>query len=257
MATPACKIEQLHTAKPREKYSVFVANDEYMKTQCYKLRFDVFSKEFGASLKGQPEGIDKDRFDDHCSQLVVLDNQTSELIATTRLLDNTGRNATGMFYSESEFDLSNILHPDVAFMEVGRTCIHPAYRRGAALAMLWQGIARLVLERKIDYLIGCASIPLAHGDKYITNIMQHIYQSHYAPESLRVRPLVPLRLGEETPQPDDIILPTLLKGYLRQGALICGEPYWDAAFGVADVFVLLECGQITSRYTRHFIDRIQ
>ena len=49
---------------------------------------------------------------------------------------------------------------------------------------------------------------------------------------------------------------TLLRAYLRQGAIICGEPYWDAAFGVADVFVLLECDRITNRYTKHFIDRI-
>jgi len=249
MATPAHRVEQLQKIRPQENYSVFLADDEQTRIQCYKLRYDIFSDELGAEVRGQEEGLDKDRFDDHCQHLVVYDNQSNELIATTRLLNNDGRAITGLFYSESEFDLSNILHPDVAFMEVGRTCIHPAYRKGAVLAMLWQGIARAVVAKKIDYLIGCASIPLSNGDKYITGIMHHIYQSHYAPESLRVRPLVPLRLNEDYPLPDDVILPTLLKGYLRQGALICGEPYWDAAFGVADVFVLLECGQITSRYT--------
>ncbi len=257
MAIPANEIRKLHRAKPGDKYSVFVANDQQTKQACYRLRYDVFSNEMGADVRGQEEGLDKDRFDDHCLHLVVYDNQTNDLIATTRLLDNDGRQKTGMFYSESEFDLGNIIDSDAKFMEVGRTCIHPDYRRGAALAMLWQGIARLVVDKKIDYLIGCASIPLANGDKYINAVMQHIYRSHYTPESLRVRPLVPLRLNENCPQPDDVILPTLLKGYLRQGALICGEPYWDAAFGVADVFVLLECGQITSRYSKHFIDRIQ
>ena len=48
----------------------------------------------------------------------------------------------------------------------------------------------------------------------------------------------------------------LLKAYLRQGAVICGEPYWDAGFGVADVFVLLQSDQISNRYVKHFIDRI-
>ena len=160
-----------------------------------------------------------------------------------------------MFYSETEFDLSNVINPDVSFIEIGRTCIHPAYRRGAVLAMLWRGIADIVVKNKIDYLIGCASIPLSNGDKYISSVMNHIQLNHYAPECLRVHPRIPLRLNDEQPHADDAILPTLLKAYLRQGALICGQPYWDAAFGVADVFVLLESSKITSRYSEHFIER--
>lgn len=257
MATPAYELANLTGVKRSERYSVFLADDDATKNACYKLRYDVFANELGAEVRGQEAGMDRDRFDDYCYHLVVYDNRTNELVATTRLLDNHGREHTGIFYSETEFELSNILDTDVSFMEVGRTCIHPAYRRGAALAMLWQGIARVVVDRKIDYLIGCASIPLSNGDRYITSVMHSIYQNHYAPESLRVRPLLPLRLSEEGPQPDDVILPTLLRGYLRQGAVICGQPYWDAAFGVADVFVLLECGRIATRYHKHFINRIQ
>ena len=47
----------------------------------------------------------------------------------------------------------------------------------------------------------------------------------------------------------------MLKGYLRQGAMICGEPYWDAEFNVADVFVLLPCEKMSSRYQRHFFQQ--
>ena len=68
--------------------------------------------------------------------------------------------------------------------------------------------------------------------------------------------MIPLRLEADQPLADDVILPTLLKAYLRQGAVICGEPYWDAGFGVADVFVLLQSDQISNRYVKHFIDRI-
>ena len=34
------------------------------------------------------------------------------------------------------------------------------------------------------------------------------------------------------------------------------DPYWDATFGVADVFVLLDSSKISHRYTKHFIERI-
>jgi putative hemolysin len=122
--------------------------------------------------------------------------------------------------------------------------------------MLWQGIARFVVENKIDTLFGSCSIPISHGDKYITHVMHHLRENHFAPDNLRVQPRIPLRLGRVGPKADDVILPTLLKAYLRQGAYICGEPHWDAAFGVADVFVLLECSKISHRYTKHFIERI-
>lgn len=251
MATQAHDV--INRINKQEKYSVFVTNDKLTAQLCYKLRYDVFASELGAELNNVEDGLDKDRFDEHCQHVVVYDNNTSELVATTRLLDNEGRKKTGMFYSETEFNLENVLNSEAKFMEVGRTCIHPAYRRGAVLAMLWHGIAGEVINKNIDYLIGCASMPLSNGDKYITSVMKHIYQHHYAPNSLRVQPLIPLRLCLNEPQPDDVILPTLLKGYVRQGAVICGNPFWDASFGVADVFVLLESSQITNRYTKHFI----
>ncbi len=253
MAIPAYDVVNL--LSKQNKYTVFLADDEHTKQLCYQLRYDVFANELGADISISKSGVDKDRFDDHCQHLVVFDNRINEIVATTRLLDNSGRQHTGVFYSETEFDLTNIINPDVNFIEVGRTCIHPAYRRGSVLAMLWRGIADIVVSNKIDYLIGCASIPLSNGDKYINSVMSHIHQHHYAPESLRVQPLVPLRLDDELPHADDAILPVLLKAYVRQGALICGQPYWDAAFGVADVFVLLESSKITSRYTKHFIER--
>ena len=255
MAIPAYDIVNL--INKQERYSVLIAEDEHTKKLCYKLRFDVFAKELGADMSIATNGEDKDRFDEHCQHLVVFDNTTNEIVATTRLLDNKGRDNIGMFYSETEFNIDNILNESINYIEVGRTCIHPAYRRGAVLAMLWRGIAEIVINNKIDYLIGCASIPLNGGDKYISSIMKHIFQHHYAPESLRVQPRIPLRLSDEENQADDAILPTLLKAYVRQGAIICGQPYYDAAFGVADVFILLESSKISCRYSKHFIQRKQ
>jgi putative hemolysin len=255
MAIPASEMLEMHAEHSTEKFSVFLATNELQKRDCYRLRFEVFANEMGAEVRGDAPGIDKDEFDDYCRHLVVRDNHSGDIIATTRLLDNAGRAAVGSFYSETEFDLTSILNSQQRFMEVGRTCIHPNYRRGAALAMLWQGIAKLVLAEQIDSLIGCASVQLSLGDRYLRALMQQVRENHFTPAHLRVRPLVPLRLLPEEPMPDNVIMPTLLKGYLRQGALICGEPYLDAAFGVADVFVLLDCKHISARYTRHFLER--
>lgn len=255
MADLAINVE--NHAMNKDKYTVLLADDNYSKQLCYRLRYDVFANELGASLPSTKNYIDKDRFDDHCYHIAVFDNQTNEIVATTRLLDNDGRNKTGTFYSETEFDLTNVLNLNINYIEVGRTCIHPGYRGGSVLAMLWRGIAEIVVSKKIDYLIGCVSIPFTNGDKYICSVMDKIHKNHYAPDSLRVRPLVPLRINDENLHTKDAVLPTLLKAYLRQGALICGEPYWDAAFGVADLFVLLEASKISNRYSKHFIGRVK
>ena len=242
--------------KKEKKFSVFLAENEATKYACLKLRYDIFANEMGASLPSDRNGLDQDQFDDHSQHLAVFDNHSNEIVATTRLLNNAGSQQTNGFYSETEFDLSNILSKPFQFTEVGRTCIHPDYRCSSALPMLWQGIARYIVENKIDYLFGCASIPFFNGDKYLRSVMHHLRAKHFSSAELRVHPRIPVRIEEIGPHADDAILPTLLKAYLRQGAVICGEPYWDAAFGVADVFVLLNCEQITDKYSNHFISRI-
>ena len=48
-------------------------------------------------------------------------------------------------------------------------------------------------------------------------------------------------------------VPPLLRGYLRLGAWVGGEPAHDAAFGVADFFVLLSLDRVDARYLKHFL----
>lgn len=252
---PQLDIKDSHLLQQSSRYTVSIASNDEQIMQCLKLRFQVFSDEMGAELKTD-KNIDEDRFDPHCTHLVVTDNKSGMVVATTRLLSDKDIDQTGSFYSETEFDLGNILELPGHFVEVGRTCIHKDYRKGAVLALLWQGIARVVSLCNVDYLIGCASIPLHAGDAYVSAVLNYIRKHNFSNPELRARPLLPLPKLEAV-STDDVIIPTLLKGYLRQGAVICGEPYWDAAFGVADVFVLLNCDKIAARYMQHFVNRMQ
>ena len=236
------------------RFSVRLAENNGEIEQCLRLRYRVFAQEMGARLSSKEVGIDTDRFDEFCKHLIVLDNKTNEVIATTRLLVSEDAKKSELFYSETEFDLEYILNKAGRFLEVGRTCIDPDSRKGAVLAILWQGIAEMVVKRKVDYLIGCASISLRNGDTYINSLMNILRNKYFSPSDLRARPLVPLRLNKD--MVDDVQLPPLLKGYLRQGAMICGEPHWDAEFNVADVFILLPCDKMSRRYQRHFIERV-
>jgi len=48
-------------------------------------------------------------------------------------------------------------------------------------------------------------------------------------------------------------VPPLLRGYLRLGAWVCGEPAHDTDFGVADFFILLSLDRVDPRYLKHFL----
>ena len=48
-------------------------------------------------------------------------------------------------------------------------------------------------------------------------------------------------------------VPPLVKGCLRAGAYICGEPAWDPDFNTADMLVLLPMSRMSPRYVKHFV----
>lgn len=78
---------------------------------------------------------------------------------------------------------------------------------------------------------------------------------HLAPEEFRVRPLLPWST-EGVARPARTELPPLLRGYLRLGAWVCGEPAHDTDFGVADLYVLLPMSRVNPRYLRHFLSLV-
>jgi putative hemolysin len=47
-------------------------------------------------------------------------------------------------------------------------------------------------------------------------------------------------------------LPSLIKGYLRLGAVVCGPPALDREFGTADFLVLLDIHKLSGEYLRRF-----
>lgn len=220
------------------------------------LRFRVFSEELGAKLKGGDRGLDVDVFDGVCQHLLVREVETGRLVGCTRLLTDDKAKSIGRFYSQSEFDLGPVALLPGRLLEIGRTCIDPNYRQGAAIAVLWSGLAGFMQLHKCDYLFGCASIPLGAGDIQAAAMMNRIRRQGLTGPELRVTPRVPLRCAQPPDEVLDAPLPPLLKAYLRLGARACGEPCRDPDFAVADVLILLRVADLNPTYARHFIERL-
>jgi len=217
-----------------------------------RLRLSVFSQTYRGRLHSTPDGRDEDRFDAYCRHLVVEDARNATVVGTYRLLMPEQARALGAFYMDSEF-LTQALDPwRDRIVELGRSCVHPAYRSGGVILLLWSALGELLGDAPQQWLVGCASVPMADGGRYAATLYRQLSQQCMADESLRVQPKQPLDLSLAA---DDLatVMPPLLKGYLRAGAQLLGAPSVDEAFNCADFPLLLPLERLSGRYSRRFL----
>lgn len=233
--------------------SVSFARDEDEVREAQRLRYTVFSDEMGARLATREPGIDKDIFDPYCDHLLVRDNDTWEVVGTYRVLNPALARRIGGYYSETEFDLTRLAHLYERMVEVGRSCVHPDYRSGATIGLLWSGLAKYMQQRGYDYLIGCASISMTDGGHAAASIYRRLSMEHMSPVEWRVFPRQRLPL-EALNGTLNAPLPPLVKGYMRLGCYVCGEPACDPDFNTADLMLMLPMSLMNKRYARHFLE---
>lgn len=240
------------TLRAADRYRAEIASGEGI-VASQRLRYRIFAEELGADLPDSQTGLDRDNYDPHCHHLLVRDLASGEIVACTRLLTDDAAHRAGGFYSQTEFEMDRVLTRPGRFVEVGRTCVDPHYRNGIVISTLWQGIGQIVNARKVDFLFGCASVSLAPDPVYAGAVLQRLLARHRADADLQVAPL--RGLPDSPGLPAGIVprMPPLLRAYVSLGAKVCGEPCWDPAFNVADVFMLLNLREIDSRYGRRFL----
>jgi putative hemolysin len=97
--------------------------------------------------------------------------------------------------------------------------------------------------------MGCASISMADGGHAAASLYNRLAEDHLGPQEYRVFPRCPLPLAAlQQDRPAET--PPLIKGYLRAGAWICGEPAWDPDFNTADLPILMPMAKVSGRYAK-------
>ncbi|WP_055588336.1 GNAT family N-acetyltransferase [Streptacidiphilus griseoplanus] len=234
------------------EYTVSLAADEADVRAVQRLRHQVFAQELGATLHSPVPGLDIDGFDDFCDHLLVRERATGTVVGTYRMLRPAAALRAGRLYSEGEFELAALADLRPRMVEVGRSCVHPGHRDGAVIGLLWGGLLHYLQETGCDWIAGCCSLGLADGGGSAASVWDRVSDRNLSPEEFRVRPRTPWS-PEGIARPSRGALPALLRGYLRLGAWVCGEPAYDPDFGVADLFVLLSLERTDPRYLRHFM----
>ena len=110
-----------------------------------EVRYRVFYDELGAKQDiSTPFDLrDSDRFDAVCDHLLVFDTRLPgpahrQIVGTYRLLRQEKAATAGGFYSSDEFELEALAarHPHLSFLELGRSCVLPAYRTKRVIEVL-------------------------------------------------------------------------------------------------------------------------
>lgn len=225
-----------------------------------RLRFDVFFNEMGASPTTTAASTrrDADDFDDLCDHLLVVDHARGGVVGTYRLLDRKQAIRAGRFYSSGEYDISAIMDYPGEILELGRSCIAPAYRTGPTMQLMWRGIAAYVFQNGIDLMFGCASL---HGtDPHALGVpLSYLYHHHLAPEAMRPKAVAERYTDMRIVAPEAITrrtalseLPPLVKGYLRLGGVVGDGAVIDHEFNTIDVCVIVRTDWVSEKYARHY-----
>jgi L-ornithine Nalpha-acyltransferase len=231
-----------------------------------RLRFRVFYEEMAArpnpSTRWRRRDID--HFDRVCDHLLVTDMPVGErmrIAGTYRVLRDSVARARGVpLYTQGEYDIAPLLkaHANLAFMELGRSCVAADYRHKRTLELLWHGLWTYVREHKVDVMIGCASFegddPDVHADA-----LSLLHQERRAPPDWAVRAHPDLYVTMDRVPVGKLDLraalrkvPPLIKGYLRLGAYVGDGAVLDRQFKTTDVCIILPVSRIDPRYFAHF-----
>ena len=182
------------------------------------------------------------------------------VVGTYRLLRQPLAEEFGGFYTSAEFDIGALIarHPNLHFLELGRSCVLAPYRNKRTVELLWHGISGYIKQNKADVMFGCASLD-GTEPKQLALALSFLHHYSRAPENWRTR-AVPERyvemnrMSKETIDPREALrnLPPLIKGYLRLGAYIGEGAVIDHEFGTTDVLIVLPREVISKRYIERF-----
>lgn len=219
-----------------------------------QLRHEIFVREWQG--RKSYHGLDVDSYDFAGDHLMIIDKNTSEVVGTYRLLCSR---FTDRFYSQDEFNIDEFLAQPFTKLELGRACVHPDYRDGNTIDMLWKGLSRYIEASNSRYLFGCASLKTT--DPFITaSLLTELSKKGSFKNEFSIRPTAKYEfkdfswdLAKEMSHRElRDLMPPLLRSYLHAGAHVYGEPALDKLFACVDIFTVLDVSVLNSKFRQRY-----
>ena len=178
-----------------KNFTIKIAESNFEIKKAQSLRYKIFFKEKKIKRNNLKSLLqrDYDFYDKISDHLIIIDNNREvkdNVIGTYRLLRGNCAKLYRGFYTEQEFDISNLKKnfSSKDILELGRSCVHPEYRSGIILKLLWQGISKYIKIYKIKILMGCASFNGTNPSKF-KDEFSLLYKSYRLPKNYNVKSL--------------------------------------------------------------------
>lgn len=246
----------------RPDFELRLARDDDDIRAGQRLRYAVFVEEMGGAgaMVDHERRLECDALDERADHLLLFDRARpgQPVVGVYRLLRAEMLGPGEDFYSSGEFDLSVLTGSGRRLLELGRSCVDPAYRGGPALMLLWQGLLDYVERHGIEIVFGVASFR-GTDTAPIAPSLSLLHHQHLAPPDLRITAqggaarrmdLLPEASIDRAAAMRAV--PTLIKSYLRLGGFV-GEGAWiDAAFNTIDVGIVVDIAAVPERMRRFY-----
>ena len=246
-----------------KNFTIKIAENNLEIKKAQSLRYKIFFEEKKIKKKNLKFLLqrDYDFYDKISDHLIIIDNNRKvkdNVVGTYRLLRGNFAKLYKGFYTEQEFDISNLKKnfSSKNILELGRSCIHPEYRSGIILKLLWQGISKYIKIYKIKLLMGCASFNGTNPSKF-EDEFSLLYKCYRLPRNYDVDSLQNNQISLKKNFDNFTILnklPPLIKGYLRAGGMVSKNFYIDREFETIDYCVIMLTEKIVSRYHKKFLN---
>ena len=255
------------TIKVRD-FEVRLTRTKEERRQVRALRYAVFVEEEGASATEEQKNLreEYDSYDRFAEYLGVFHN--GKIVGTYRIINRDAAEKMGGFYTETEFDISEIKKSGANIAEMSRACVAPEYRENAlVMRLLWVGLGEYIVRNKIGIVFGVASWT-GTNPAASAQAISYLYYNHLSPLSLRATVDTTKLVDGVNPKLTRMnILPAvfvdpnmarremtpLVKGYLRINATFGRGVFIDKPFNTYDVFVMLRTRDMNAVYKKHFL----
>ncbi len=227
-------------------YLVKTAENRNELIECFKLRDEVFNKEFRGLTNTE---FDFDQFDSICDHIIIVHHQTQTLVGTYRL--NSSLHSKS-FYTEQEFEIKNLNYLKGPILELGRACIRKEHRKGTVMNLLWRGVAEYMNHSHSQTLFGCSSVKITDA-RDAALVYQYLKTKGHLDLRYLAKPqpayemdgfaiwhdYIQQDFSEALATEAEQLLPPLLKSYFKIGAKVIAEPAFDEEFNCVDFLTLL------------------
>ena len=239
------------------KYKARQAATEADVIACQQLRHLAFIENRGLGGGTAAAPLDRDEFDPACRHLMIEESRSGKLVCCFRLLTLRDGSEISRSYSAKYYELSKLASYPGRMVEMGRFCIHPAFRDPDILRVAWGAMSRFVEREGVELLFGCSSFHGVDAEAYL-DAFALLKEKHLAPKRWLPRVKAPKvfrfarKLGAMRPDMKLALgrMPPLLRSYLVMGGWVSDHAVIDTELNTLHVFTGIEIKRVPPRRAR-------